>query len=130
MFDPVVNLGLVLLEQPSARSHHLVNGLDELLAGLVFAKKLFAHEEHSYTEAVPLDVIVVPVTRADFLAILDGIAAQGHSRAVPIAVKPLVLPQAQLDLLDDLGFREELVWPAGHVLIREVHGTVKHLFRR
>ena len=42
-----------------AWSHGLVDGLDKLLASLILAKKLFAHEEHSYAKAVTLDVFCV-----------------------------------------------------------------------
>ena len=58
-----------------ASRHSLIDGLSELLALLVLAKKLFAHKKHSYAEAVALNVLVVPLTGTDLLAILDGIAA-------------------------------------------------------
>ena len=90
-----------LLKQVMPLGHRLVDSLGYLFPGLVLAKKLFAHEKHSYTEAIPGDILVVPVTGADLLAILNGIAAQGHSGTVPVAVKPLVVRKPLLDHLDN-----------------------------
>jgi hypothetical protein len=64
-----------ILKQLLPHGYRLVYRLAELLSSLILAKKLFAHEKHSYAEAVALDVLVVPFARADLLAILDGIAA-------------------------------------------------------
>ena len=72
----VLGLGEVFpSEEFRAFRYRLVYCLGKGLSGLILAKKLFAHKEHSYTEPVASDVLVVPVARADFLAILNGIAA-------------------------------------------------------
>ena len=89
-------------EEVLAFRHRLINGLGYLFPGLVLAKKLFAHEKHSYTEAIPGDVLMVPVAGADLLAILNWIAAQRHSGTVAIAIKPLVVRQPLLHHLDNL----------------------------
>ena len=98
-----------VLEELAAYGHRLVDGLDRLSLFLVLAKKLFANEEQSYTEPVPLDVLVMPLAWAYLLAILHGIAAEGHSGTVPVPVQPLVLGQALLDDPDDVRLWEELV---------------------
>ena len=76
---------------------------------LVAAKKLFAHEEHSYAEAITGDVLVMPFAGADLLAILHGIAAEGHSGAVEAAVVDEVLGEPLLDDVYHVGRIE----PAG-----------------
>jgi hypothetical protein len=52
----------------------------------------------------------MPFAGADLLAILNGIAAQRHSRTVSVAVNSFIFSQALLYLVDDLRFREELIW--------------------
>ena len=101
--------------------------LVDLFSLRVLAKKLFAHEEQSYTEAVALDVLVMPLAGANLLAILNGIAAQRHSGTVAVAVVLLVPSQSLLNDADDVRLREELVGPAGHVPLRELDGPVQGL---
>ena len=74
-----------------------------LLARFHLAKKLFAHEEHSYTEPVPRYVLVVPLAGADLHAIPLRVAFYDHSGAVAVAPLHLVLGKALLDLVDDFG---------------------------
>ena len=108
-----VGLGLVILvKQAFSRLNRLIYSLDKVLALFILAKKLFAYEEHSNTEPVPFDVLVVPVTGAYLLAVLYGIAAQGHSRAVAVTVVNLVFGQPLLYHLDYFRLREKFVWPA------------------
>jgi hypothetical protein len=57
----------------------------------------------------------MPLAWTNLLAILNGIAAQGHSRTVAITLDSLKFAQALLDLGDDLWFREELVWAALYI---------------
>ena len=71
----VFSFPTAILEQLLARRDSFAYGLIDLSVLRVFAKKLFAHEKHSYAEAVALDVLVVPFAWANLLAILDGIAA-------------------------------------------------------
>jgi len=54
---------------------------------------------------------VVPLARADLLAILIRIAGEGHSRAVQAPVVDEVLGEPSLHLVHDLRQREELVRP-------------------
>ena len=71
----MLSLAAGALEQLLTGRHRVADRLLELpFILLVLAKKLFAHEEQSYTEAVPLDVLVVPLAWAYLLAILHGIA--------------------------------------------------------
>jgi hypothetical protein len=51
----------------------------------------------------------MPLAGANLLAILNGIAAQRHSRAVSITCDAFVFSQPFLYLGHDLGFRKELV---------------------
>jgi len=51
----------------------------------------------------------MPVAGADLLAILHGIAAQGHSRAVTVAVFDLVLGKPALHFSYHFWFGEKLV---------------------
>lgn len=70
-----IGLGLVVLvKQTLAGLYRLVDGLDKVLALFILAKELLAHEEHSNAKPVALDVFVVPVTRANLLTILNGVA--------------------------------------------------------
>jgi len=87
----------------------LIYCLGEGLSGLILTKKLFVHKKHSYTEPVAGNVLMVSVARTDFLAILNGIATKGHSRAVSITVGYLIGRQPLLNLKDYLRFRKELV---------------------
>lgn len=89
--------------------YRLINRLSEGLSGLILTKKLFVHKKHSYTEPVTGNVLVVSVTRADLLAILNGIATKGHSRTEAVAVGHLVGRQPLLDFQNNLRFRKELV---------------------
>ncbi len=57
----------------------------------IAAKKLFAHKEHSDAVAVSRDVFMMPLAGADLLAILHGIAAEGHSGTEQVAVFDQVL---------------------------------------
>ena len=52
---------------------------------------------------------MVSVTRADFLAILNGIATKGHSRTVAIAVGDLVRSQPVLHFQNYLRLWKELI---------------------
>ena len=113
------------LEELLANGHRLSDGLLCFPALLVFAKKLFAHEKHSYAEAVALDVLVMPVARADLLAILHGIAAKRHSGTIAVPVLALVFSQSFLDQSHHIRFRKELVGPAVHVLLREPHRALE-----
>lgn len=115
-----VGLGLVVLvKQAFSRLNRLVYGLDKVLPLFILAKKLFAYEEHSNAEPVPFDIFVVPVTGAYLLAVLYGIAAQGHSRAVAVTVVNLVFGQPLLYHLDYFRLREKFVRPALHIFLRE-----------
>ena len=87
----------------------LIYSLGEGLSGLILAKKLFVHKKHSYAEPVAGNVLMVPIARTDFLAILNGIATKGHSRAIPIAIGYLIGCQPILNLKNYLRFRKELV---------------------
>jgi hypothetical protein len=70
-------------EEAFSQRGHLSQGAGGYLPGLfVPAKKLFAHEEHSYTEAIAGNILVMPLAGADLLAILHGIAAERHSGAI------------------------------------------------
>jgi hypothetical protein len=123
-FDVELPFAASLFEKLLAQRHGFVNGLAELLASLVLAKKLFAHEKHSYTKAVALYVLVMSLARANLLAVLNGIAAQGHSRAVAVTVLPFVLAQAFLYDLDRLRLWKELVRPFFYILLREPYGSL------
>ena len=75
-FDVVLPFSAGALEQLLTGRHGLAYRLVDLgFILFVLAKKLFAHEEHSYTEAVALNVLVMPLAGAYLLAILHGIAA-------------------------------------------------------
>ena len=86
-------LGLRLFrEEALAQGRDLAQGAGSDLPRLfVTAKKLFAHKKHSYAVAVAGDVLVMPLAGADLLAILHGIAAEGHSGAEQAAVFHQVL---------------------------------------
>jgi len=71
----VFSLPTAILEQLLAHRDSFAYGLVDLSVLRVFAKKLFAHEKHSYTEAIALNVLVMPLARTYLLAILNGIAA-------------------------------------------------------
>ena len=114
-------------EQLLTDRHCFINRLHNVLALFVLAKKLFAHEEHSNAEAVALDVLVVTLAGADLLAILDGIAAQRHSRAVSVTVLALVLGQPLLDYGYDFALWKELVRPSLDVPFRELDGALHRL---
>jgi len=60
---------------------------------------------------------VVPVAGADLFAILYGIAAQGHSRAVAVTVVNLVFGQPLLYHLDYFRLREKFVRSALHIFL-------------
>ena len=124
----MVRLGLVAVEQPLTGLYRFIQAGGEVLACFELAKKLFAYEEHSNAEAVPFNILVVTVAGANLLAVLNGIATEGHSRAVAVAVLNLVLSQAFLHYLHHIGFGEELVSPSLHVLLREDDGTLQGLF--
>ena len=68
-----------------------VYSLGEILSGFIFAKKLFANEKHSYTESIPFNVFMMSLARAYFLAILNWIATQWHSRAISVPFQPVIL---------------------------------------
>jgi hypothetical protein len=80
-----------LFEQVGPHRDNLTDGLLEFLTGFILAKKLLAYEKHSYAESVTGNIFMVPVTRADLLAILNWIAAERHSWAVSVALLDLVL---------------------------------------
>ena len=130
ILDIILSFPCRVLEQPLPFRDRILDGLVEFVADLVLAKKLFAYEEHSYTEAVSLDILVMPLAGAYLLAILHGIATEGHSGAIPVAVVLLVLAQALLHDPDDLGVRKELIRATLHVALREPHGALHGLFRR
>jgi len=71
----------------------------------------------------------MPVTRADLLAILHGITAEGHSRTVAVAVRHLVFGKALLDLCNHFRFWEKLVGTAFDIAFRELDGSLYRLFR-
>ena len=50
------------------------HSLFEIFSGLILAKKLFAHKEHSDAKPVALNVLVMALAGTNFLAILNGIA--------------------------------------------------------
>ena len=127
---PFVELALTsgLFKELMSKGNGLINCLNGLPILLVLAKKLFAHKEHSYAEAVSLYVLVMPLAGADFLAILNGVAAQGHSGAVAITLSALVLCQPLLHDLYNLSLREELVGATGHVAFGELYRTCHRLF--
>ena len=104
------------------------NGLGDRLVDLpsllVLAKKLFAYEEHSYTEPIALNVLVMALAGAYLLAILNWIATERHSGTVAIPVLGLVFAQSLLDDPDHLRLGEELVRPALHVSLRELYGAL------
>jgi|TARA_B100000959_G_scaffold278601_1_gene337246 hypothetical protein len=62
----------------------------------------------------------MPVAGANLLAILHGIAAQGHSRTVAVAVLDLVFGKPALDLCDHFRFGKELIRTPRHVAFREL----------
>jgi hypothetical protein len=129
---PALEIGLglvVLVKQTLAGFHRLVDGLDKVLTLFVLAKELLAHEEHSNAETVALDIFVMPVAGADFLAILNGVAAQGHSRTVPVTMIDLVLGQPLLYHLHNFRFREKFVRPPLHVLFRKGLGALERLVK-
>ena len=64
-----------VFEQLGTQRYGIVDGLLEVLSCFILAKKLLAHKKHSNAEAVTLYVLVMPLARADFLAVLDRIAA-------------------------------------------------------
>jgi hypothetical protein len=70
----------------------------------------------------------MPLAGANFLAVLNGIATQRHSRTVSIACYALVLSQPFLYLGHDLGFRKELVRAALNISLRELDRPLKCLF--
>jgi len=119
-----------ILKQLLPHGYRLVYRLAELLSSLILAKKLFAHKKHSYAEAVALDVLVVPFAGAYLLAILDGIAAQRHSRTVAVPVVSLVLGEALLYDPYHLRLREELVRSSLNVAFGEFDGPLQRLFFR
>ena len=93
---------LLLWEEGLAQGRYLTQGAGTYLPCLlVSAKILFAHEKHSYAEAVTGDVLVVPLAGADLLAILIRIAGEGHSRTVEVPVLNQVPGQALLHRLHD-----------------------------
>ena len=94
----------------------------------VAAKKLFAHKEHSDAVAVAGDVLVMPLAGADLLAILHGIAAEGHSGAKEMAVLHQVLGQSPLYLLDDFRLGEEAVGPPLDVALGHAFGPLQGFF--
>ena len=114
----------------SPTGNGLTYSLVDFLTGLVLAKKLFAHKEHSYTKAIALNVLVVSLTRTYFLAILYRIATQRHSRAVAIARNPLVLAQALLDYPDHVRFGKELIRSPLDVPLGEFDRPLERLFFR
>ena len=63
----------------------------------MLAKKLFAYKEHSNTEAISINVLVVTIAGTDLLAILYGIATEGHSGAVAVPLAYFVFCQAYLN---------------------------------
>ena len=116
----VVSLGEVLpFEELRAFRYRFVYRLGKGHSGLMFAKKLFADKKHSYTEPVAGYVLVVSDTWADFLAILNGIATQGHSGTVSISMIDLVICQPLLDLQHHFWLWKELVRSPGGVPFRE-----------
>ncbi|MCS5538222.1 MAG: hypothetical protein NZ770_08950, partial [Candidatus Poseidoniaceae archaeon] len=117
-----------VLEQLLAKRNSNVDSLIKSLACFIFAKKLFANEEHSNTKPVSHYILVMPLARADLLAILNGIATQRHSRTVAIALKAFILSQALLDLFHNLRFRKELVGAALDVPFRELDSPLKGFF--
>lgn len=115
-------------EEALSQGCHLAQSAGRYLARLLVpAKKLFADEEHSYTEAIAGNVLVMPFAGADLLAILHGIAAEGHSRAIEVAVVHQVLGQPSLDLLYDVREGEEAVGPPLHVALRHAPGPLQGL---
>jgi hypothetical protein len=70
----------------------------------------------------------MPFTGANLLAILNGIAAQRHSRTVSITRYALVLSQPFLHLGHDLRFRKELVRAALNISLRELDRPLERLF--
>jgi hypothetical protein len=70
----------------------------------------------------------MPLARANLFAILNEVAAQGHSRAVAVAVLLLVFAQTLLDDLHHFFHWKEFVWPFLDVSLREAHGTLKRFF--
>jgi hypothetical protein len=105
-----------LFEQVTVDRDNFTNGLLELLAGFILAKKLLACEKHSYAETVARDIFVMPVAGADLFAILNWITAERHSRAVTVALLDLVVGESLLHYLDYLWLREELVCTPGDIL--------------
>jgi hypothetical protein len=71
---------------------------------------------------------VVPVARANLLAILNWIAAQRHSRTVTVAILDLIFGEPLLNDLDHLWFREKLVRSPGDIFLGEIFCSGKRLF--
>jgi len=67
---------------------------------------------------------MMPVARADLLAILHGIAAQGHSRTVPVTVLDLVFGQPALNLRHHFGLGKELIRTPLYIAFRELDGSL------
>jgi len=72
---------------------------------------------------------MMPVARTDLLAILHGIAAQGHSRTVAVAVFHLVFCQAVLNFRNHFWLREKFVRSPLYIALRELDSSLKRLFR-
>jgi hypothetical protein len=70
---------------------------------------------------------VMPFAGADLLAILHGIAAEGHSGAIEVALVHEVLGQPPLDLLYVLPQGEETVGPSLHVALGHALGPLQGL---
>ena len=115
-------------EEALSQGCHLSQSAGRYLPGLLVpAKKLFADEEHSYTIAIAGDVLVMPFAGADLLAILHGIAAEGHSGAVEAAVVDQVLGEPSLDAVYHVGGGEEAVGPPLDVALGHVPGPLQGL---
>jgi hypothetical protein len=71
----------------------------------------------------------MPVAGAYLLAVLNGIAAQGHSRTIAVSVVNLVFGQPLLNHLHHFLFREKLVGAAFHVFFGKVLGSLERLVK-
>ena len=70
---------------------------------------------------------MVPLARAYFLAVLNGIATKRHSRAVAVTIISLVFSKTLLDYLDYFRFGKKFVWATLYISVGELNGALHGL---